>query len=85
MSCLLSISSVVSCSLSLSLKQWIPDGENQGDRCRLNVWGAYGNQNLRDRMTMYELWTAGEILAGMCARFDKAGKYEHLGECKRLD
>ena len=47
---------------------------------RLSVWGANGDHSLRDTMSMYELWTAGVMLAGMCARYGKAGKYEHLGK-----
>lgn len=43
------------------------------------LWGAYGDQRVTDTMTFYELWTAGVMLAGMCARYGKAGKYEHLG------
>ena len=50
-------------------------------RCRINIWGAYGNHNLRDTMSMYEVWRAGVMIAGMCARFNKRGKYQHLGEC----
>ena len=37
-----------------------------------------------DSMNMYEVWTAGMMIAGMCARFGKSGKYEHLGECSVL-
>ncbi|KAL8954558.1 MAG: hypothetical protein Q9193_007196 [Seirophora villosa] len=47
-------------------------------KCRLSVWGAYG-QPVRDTMTYYDMWTAGVMLAGMCARQGKAGKFELLG------
>ncbi|KAL8698483.1 MAG: hypothetical protein Q9201_006550, partial [Fulgogasparrea decipioides] len=46
--------------------------------CRLNVWGAFGNHNVRDQMSFYEVWTAGVMMAGVCARYGKPGKYEHL-------
>ncbi|KAI4172995.1 MAG: hypothetical protein LQ348_006658 [Seirophora lacunosa] len=47
------------------------------------VWGAYG-QPVRDTMTYYDMWTAGVMLAGMCARPGKAGKFELLGRERKL-
>lgn len=35
-------------------------------------------------MSFYEIWTAGVMLAGICARFNKPGKYPHLGACSNL-
>lgn len=49
-------------------------------RCRLSVWGAHGIHNLRDTMTYHEVWTAAAMLAGMCTRYGKAGKFENLGK-----
>ena len=31
-------------------------------------------------MSAFEIWTAGVMLAGMCARFGRAGRFPHLGE-----
>ncbi|KAL8729980.1 MAG: hypothetical protein Q9181_004826 [Wetmoreana brouardii] len=53
-------------------------------KCRLNVWGAFGSRNVRDRMSYYEVWTAGVMMAGMCARYGKPGRYENLGQDGRL-
>ncbi|KAL8685527.1 MAG: hypothetical protein Q9218_007706 [Villophora microphyllina] len=52
--------------------------------CRLNVWGPEGATNVRDKMSYYEMWTAGVMLAGVCARDGKAGQYAHLGQNGRL-
>lgn len=35
-------------------------------------------------MSAFEIWTAGEMLAGMCARFGRAGRFPHLGEFRFL-
>ncbi|KAI4130893.1 MAG: hypothetical protein LQ338_001490 [Usnochroma carphineum] len=50
-------------------------------KCRLEVWGAEDDSTVRDKMSYYEVWTAGVMLAGMCARFGKAGGFKQLGEC----
>ena len=44
------------------------------------LWGAEGRHQLSDEMSAFEIWTAGVMLAGMCARFGKAGRFPHLGE-----
>ena len=43
------------------------------------LWGSDGRQEQTDMISNYEIWTAGVMLAGRCARFDRAGKYAHLG------
>ncbi|KAI4266389.1 MAG: hypothetical protein L6R38_008776 [Xanthoria sp. 2 TBL-2021] len=70
---------------------WGPTGKHlpylwqlQGKACRLMLWGAYGRQELSDTISAYEIWTAGVMLAGKCARFNKPGKYPHLGRNGRL-
>ncbi|KAL8751211.1 MAG: hypothetical protein Q9199_006580, partial [Rusavskia elegans] len=64
---------------------WGPTGKHlpyiwqlQGKACRLMLWGAYGRHELSDTMSSYEIWTAGVMLAGRCARFNKPGKFPHL-------
>ena len=48
------------------------------------LWGAEGRHQLNDEMSAFEIWTAGVILAGMCARFGRAGRFPHLGEFRFL-
>ena len=36
--------------------------------------------DLRDTMTFYQIWTAGVMLAAMCARSGNNGVFEHMGE-----
>lgn len=73
------ISISLSLSLSLSLTTYTHFPSHIAHKCRLSVWGAYGRETVRDTMTYYDMWTAGVMLAGMCARQGKAGKFEFLG------
>ena len=48
------------------------------------LWGAEGRHQLNDEMSAFEIWTAGVMLAGLCARFGRAGRFPHLGEFRFL-
>ncbi len=48
------------------------------DSCRMVISGI--NARVYDRMSYYDLWHAGVILAAMCARTGKAGLFRHIGE-----
>ena len=53
-------------------------------KCTVHVWGEHGSFDVRDTMTLYDMWTAAAMLAGMCARNGKGGRFEHLGEWVHL-
>ena len=48
------------------------------DSCRMVISGI--NARIYDRMSYYDAWHAGVILAAMCARTGKAGLFKHIGE-----
>lgn len=52
--------------------------------CRLMLWGDEGRHYVTDQMSSFEIWTAAVMLAGVCARFDKPGKYSHLGKSRGI-
>ena len=50
-------------------------------KCCLMVWGESGHNDVADTMTLFEVWTAGILIASMCSRYGWAGKFNHAGEC----
>lgn len=48
--------------------------------CRLELRGMDGRRDVTDTITSYHIWTAGVMMAGICARFGKAGEFANLGE-----
>lgn len=67
-------------AIYVSIVERLPTDDKLAHRCRFRVWGRDGNMNLRDTMTFYQLWTAGVMLAAMCARSGNTGVFEHMGE-----
>ena len=37
-----------------------------------------------DTMSMFEMWTAGTMLASVCTRVGKAGIHENMGKCSHV-
>ncbi|KAL8898786.1 MAG: hypothetical protein Q9207_006527 [Kuettlingeria erythrocarpa] len=53
--------------------------ELNGLDCRLSLSGMNGRRDVTDTVASYDIWKAGVMMVGMCARFGKAGKVENLG------